>query len=108
LLLVLDNLEQLAADAGPLLARLLANAPRLRVLATSRIPLRISAEHEYSVPPLPLAESVALFAARARAIDQTFTLDEHAAATVERICVRLDGLPLAIELAAARVRALPL
>jgi predicted ATPase/DNA-binding SARP family transcriptional activator len=104
ILLVLDNLEQLAAEAAPLVARLLANAPRLRVLATSRVPLRIGGEHEYSVPPLPLAESVALFAARARAIDPAFVLDE----TVERICARLDGLPLAIELAAARVRTLPL
>ena len=108
LLLVLDNLEQIAADAAPLLARVLAGAPRLRVLATSRVPLRISGEHEYSVPPLPLTESVALFAARARAIDPTFVLDESAAATVERVCARLDGLPLAIELAAARIRTLPL
>jgi predicted ATPase/DNA-binding SARP family transcriptional activator len=105
LLLVLDNLEQLAADAAPLLARLLANAPRLRLLATSRVPLRVSGEHEYSVPPLPLAESVALFDARASAIDPSFWLDQ---ATVERICARLDGLPLAIELAAARMRTLPL
>jgi predicted ATPase/DNA-binding SARP family transcriptional activator len=104
ILLVLDNLEQLAAEAAPLVARLLANAPRLRVLATSRVPLRVSGEHEYSVPPLPLAESVALFAERARAIDPAFVLDD----TVERICARLDGLPLAIELAAARVRTLPL
>ena len=108
LLLVLDNLEQIAADAAPLLARVLANAPRLRVLATSRVPLRIGAEQEYSVPPLPLAESVALFAARARAIDPAFELDEETTVTVERICARLDGLPLAIELAAARVRTLPL
>jgi predicted ATPase/DNA-binding SARP family transcriptional activator len=105
LLLVLDNLEQLAVDAAPLLARLLANAPRLRLLATSRVPLRVSGEHEYSVPPLPLAESVALFDARASAIDPSFWLDQ---AIVERICARLDGLPLAIELAAARMRTLPL
>ena len=105
LLLVLDNLEQIAADAAPLLAQLLANAPRVRVLATSRVPLRISGEHEYPVPPLPLAESVALFDARAHAIDPSFWLDE---AAVERICARLDGLPLAIELAAARMRTLPL
>ena len=108
LLLVLDNLEQLAADAAATIARLLATAPRLRVLATSRVPLRLSGEHEYSVPPLPLAESVALFAARARAIDPAFVVDDASAGTVERICVRLDGLPLAIELAAARIRTLPL
>jgi predicted ATPase len=107
-LLVLDNLEQLAGDAAPVIARLLANAPRLRVLATSRVPLRASGEHEYSVPPLPLPESVALFAARARAVDPSFVLDDKTVPTVERICVRLDGLPLAIELASARVRALPL
>ena len=104
-LLVLDNLEQLAADAAPLLARLLANSPRLRVLATSRVPLRVSGEHEYSVPPLPPSEAVDLFVARAQAIDPRF---ESAAAAVERICGRLDGLPLAIELAAARIRTLPL
>lgn len=107
-LLVLDNLEQLAADAAPLVARLLASAPRLRLLVTSRIPLRVSGEHEYSVPPLPLSEAVALFVARARAIDPTFTLGDETASAVERICARLDGLPLAIELAAARIRTLPL
>jgi len=107
-LVVLDNLEQIAADAAPVLARLLSNAPRLRVLATSRVPLRVSGEHEYSVPPLPRAESVALFAARARAIDPSFQLDGQAEQAVARICIRLDGLPLAIELAAARIRTLPL
>jgi predicted ATPase/DNA-binding SARP family transcriptional activator len=107
-LLVLDNLEQLAADAAPVVARLLANAPRLRVLVTSRLPLRVSGEHEYHVPPLPPVESVALFAARAGAIDPAFALDEETEPVVERICRRLDGLPLAIELAAARVRTLPL
>jgi predicted ATPase/DNA-binding SARP family transcriptional activator len=107
-LLVLDNLEQMAAEAAPVVARLLAQAPRLRVLATSRVPLRASGEHEYAVPPLPDRESVELFAARAAAVDPAFALHEQTEPVVERICDRLDGLPLAIELAAARVRTLPL
>ena len=72
LLLVLDNLEQLAAEAAPLLVALLSRAPRLRVLATSRVPLRVSGEHEYAVPTLPTSEAVALFAARAAAVDAEF------------------------------------
>src|SRR5581483_4022770 len=83
-------------------AELLSAAPRLRVLATSRAPLRLRAEHEYAVPPLPLDEAVRLFTARAKAADPDFTDD----GSVEEICRRLDGLPLALELAAARVRSL--
>jgi predicted ATPase/DNA-binding SARP family transcriptional activator len=117
-LLVLDNLEQLLPDVVPV-ADLLATSARVRVLATSRAPLQLSGEHEYPVPPLPLPpagatsvelahnESVQLFCARARAVDLTFTLDESTAATVAEICRRLDGLPLALELAAARVKLLP-
>ncbi|HET8605697.1 MAG TPA: BTAD domain-containing putative transcriptional regulator [Gaiellaceae bacterium] len=108
LLLVLDNLEQVAADAAPALAELLASAPRLRVLATSRVPLRVSGEQEYAVPPLPAHEAEALFAARASAVDTEFALTEETTPSVARICARLDGLPLALELAAARVRVLPL
>jgi predicted ATPase/DNA-binding SARP family transcriptional activator len=108
LLLVLDNLEQVATDAAPALAELLANAPRLRLLATSRVPLRVSGEQEYAVPPLPAHEAEALFAARATAVDAEFALTEETAPFVARICARLDGLPLALELAAARVRVLPL
>jgi predicted ATPase/DNA-binding SARP family transcriptional activator len=119
LLLVLDNLEQIAADAAPQLARLLEHAPRLRILATSRVPLRLRGEQEYPVPPLPVAaptrpfaelvasEAIALFAERAAAVDPEFMLDEATAPLVARICARLDGLPLAIELAAAQVRMLP-
>jgi predicted ATPase len=117
LLLVLDNFEQLL-DGAPEVARLLASAPGLLVLATSRAPLRIGAEHEYPVPPLaspdegvPFEElvrndAVRLFTARARAVDPSFDLTENAAAAVAAICRRLDGLPLAIELAAARTKLL--
>ena len=118
LLLVLDNLEQLDDAATPVLA-LLAGAPDLRVLATSRTPLRVSAEQEYAVPPLPpppdgvgfaeLAanDAVRLFAARARAVDPEFALTDTNIASVANVCRRLDGLPLAIELAAARSKVLP-
>jgi predicted ATPase/DNA-binding SARP family transcriptional activator len=120
MLLVLDNLEQLVPDVG-LVAQILATAPRLLVLATSRTPLRLAAEHEYPVPPLPLPDhgpgtsfeelvandAVRLFAARARAVDPEFALDDSTAGAVAGICERLDGLPLAIELAAARSKLLP-
>ncbi len=111
-LLVLDNLEQLLS-ATTFVADLLAAAPRLLVLATSRAPLRLSAEHVYPVPPLPTPSSdvfeelaandaVRLFVARARAVDPAFELSDESARAVAEICRRLDGLPLAIELAAAR------
>ena len=111
-LLVLDNLEQLL-PATTFIAELLAAAPRLLVLATSRAPLRLSAEHVYPVPPLPTPatdvfeelaanDAVRLFVARARAADPAFELTDESARHVAEICRRLDGLPLAIELAAAR------
>ena len=118
LLLVLDNFEQLLA-AAPDVAALLAAAPRLRALVTSRAPLRLAGEREYPVPPLPVPpprasfeelvsnETVRLFAARAQAVDPGFTLDDASAEAVATICRRLDGLPLAIELTAVRVRLLP-
>jgi predicted ATPase len=120
LLLALDNFEQLIA-AAPLLAGLLAAAPGLVVLATSRAVLRLTGEHEFAVPPLPVPPagaapdpgqlrryaSVALFTERARAADTGFELTAGNAAAVAEICRRLDGLPLAIELAAARIRLLP-
>ncbi|HJQ50238.1 MAG TPA: BTAD domain-containing putative transcriptional regulator [Gaiellaceae bacterium] len=117
MLLVLDNFEQLL-DAAPFVGELLASAPRLWVLATSRAPLRLAAEHEYPVPPLETpdaglpfetlvqTDALRLFAARARAVDPGFELDETAAQDVARVCGRLDGLPLAIELAAARSKLL--
>ncbi|MFL5959048.1 MAG: BTAD domain-containing putative transcriptional regulator [Gaiellaceae bacterium] len=120
ILLLLDNLEQLVPDVE-LVARLLATAPRLLVLATSRTPLRLSGEQEYPVPPLPVPEpgtspsfeelvandAVRLFVARAGAVDPEFQLDEHNVGAVADVCARLDGLPLAIELAAARSKLLP-
>ncbi len=100
--LVLDNLEQIP-EAGLQVAALLAAAPGLRVLATSRAPLHVRGEHEVPVTPLADDAAVELFADRARAIDPRFTMDEDAA-SVASVCARLDGLPLAIELAAARTR----
>jgi predicted ATPase/DNA-binding SARP family transcriptional activator len=106
LLLILDNFEQLL-DGAPFVAELLGATRGLAVLATSRAPLRLSGEHEYPVPPLPLHEAVELFAARARAVDPRFELTEDRAGSVAEICTRLDGLPLALELAAARSKLLP-
>jgi predicted ATPase/class 3 adenylate cyclase len=100
-LLLLDNLEQVLG-ATPQIAALLAEAPEVRVLATSRERLALSAEQEYPVPTLVPVEAVALFTARARRLKPHFEPDEH----VEEICRRLDGLPLALELAAARVKVL--
>ena len=117
LLLVLDNFEQLLT-AAPFVGELLAAAPRLWVLATSRAPLRLAAEHEYPVPPLEMpaadlpfealvqTDALRLFSARARAVDPGFELDADTAPDIARVCGRLDGLPLAIELAAARAKLL--
>lgn len=116
LLLVLDNFEQVV-DAGPVLAGMLARCPSVTALVTSRLPLRLRGEHLLTVEPLPVpgvgqplavdelarVEAVSLFLERAAAITPGFTLTEQNAAAVAEICVRLDGLPLAIELAAARL-----
>jgi predicted ATPase/DNA-binding CsgD family transcriptional regulator len=102
-LLVLDNLEQVLA-AGPLLAELLRACADLTILVTSRAPLRVSGEHVFPVPPLPHhSDAVRLFDDRARAIDPSFVLTDANGPVVAAICERLDGLPLAIELAAARI-----
>jgi predicted ATPase/class 3 adenylate cyclase len=101
LVLLLDNFEHLL-DAAATVADLLAKAPGLRVLATSRAPLRISGETEFPLDPLDPTDAVALFVERARAVGRDVEPDD----TVEAICKRLDSLPLAIELAAARVRLL--
>ena len=118
LLLVLDNLEQLL-DGVAAIGRLLAGAPRLRILATSRAALQLYGEHEYPVPPLDLPpadasfealaanDAVRLFASRARAAASSFALDDDTIGVVAAVCRRLDGLPLAIELAAARAKVLP-
>jgi predicted ATPase len=120
LLLVLDNFEQVS-DAAPLVAELLAEAPGLAVLVTSRMVLRLSGEHEFAVATLPVPPqgagqdsadarqyaAVRLFTERARAALTGFELTDANAGDVAEICRRVDGLPLAIELAAARVRLLP-
>jgi predicted ATPase/DNA-binding XRE family transcriptional regulator len=111
ILLTLDTFEHVL-DAAPLVAHVLASCPRLSVLATSRAPLRLHGEHEFPVPPLglgPDGPAVTLFAERARAVRPELGLRDHEdAAAVAELCRRLDGLPLAIELAAARVKHLPL
>ncbi len=101
LVLLLDNFEHLL-DAAPTVADLLATAAGLRVLTTSRAPLRISGEAEFPLDPLDPTDAVALFVERARAVGREIDPDS----TVEAVCKRLDSLPLAIELAAARVRLL--
>ncbi|HEU0113382.1 MAG TPA: helix-turn-helix domain-containing protein [Thermomicrobiales bacterium] len=120
LLLILDNLEHLL-DAAPLVTELLTRCPCLVVLATSRTTLRLSGEHDVPVSPLALpdpqrcddlthvreAAAIQLFLQRAQAIDPTFALTAENAAAVAGICERLDGLPLAIELAATWSRVFP-
>ncbi len=120
LLLVLDNFEQVV-EAAPALAQLLSYARHLKLLVTSRALLRLSVEHDFPVPPLaspdprrlpPLAQlaeydAIRLFVERAMAASSSFELAEANASAVAEICARLDGLPLAIELAAARVVILP-
>ena len=117
LLLVLDNCEQVVGGAAALCSAVLAAADDLRVLATSREPLRVAGEARYRLTPLTLpavddlaeaarAEAVALFADRARQADTRFALDERTGPAVARLVRQLDGMPLAIELAAARVEAL--
>jgi non-specific serine/threonine protein kinase len=119
-LLLLDNCEQVLA-AVPAIAALLAGGPRLSMLATSRESLRIRGEHEFPLLPLPLPAhervpeveavarepTVALFVERAQASEARFTLTRENAAVVAAICRRLDGLPLAIELAAPKIKMLP-
>jgi predicted ATPase/class 3 adenylate cyclase len=120
LLLVLDNFEQVV-DAAPQLAHLLAYSQHLKMLVTSRSLLRLSAAHDFPVPPLALpnlkhlpslvqlaqCDAVRLFVERAMSVRTDFALTEANARAVAAICTRLDGLPLAIELAAARVGLLP-
>ena len=105
-LLVLDNLEQLLPEVAERVADLVRGAPDLRVLATSREVLRISGEHQHRVPPLEADAGVSLFIDRARAARPDLVLDGDGMAAVRAISDRLGGLPLALELAAARVRLL--
>ncbi len=120
ILLLLDNFEQVL-DAAQLVAELLAAAHRLKVLVTSRAALHLYGEHEFAVPPLALPdrgsmptlerlaqyEAVRLFIDRAQAIKSDFAVTNANAPAVAKICYRLDGLPLAIELAAARIKLFP-
>ena len=105
-LLLVDNFEQVIT-AAPSIARLLEAAPRVKVIVTSRAPLRVAAEREVPVPPLADDEAAELFIARAQAANPDFALTEQNAGAVAELCARLDGLPLAIELAAARTKLLP-
>ena len=120
LLVVLDNFEHLL-DAAPQLSGLLSNCPRLQILVTSRSVLSLSGEHDLLVPPLRLppsgtpdlnvvatSEAIQLFLERARAVRPDFGLTDANAVVVTAVCRRLDGLPLAIELASARLAHLPL
>lgn len=120
LLLILDNFEHVL-DAAPVVSQLMQACPQLTVLATSRASLHLSGEHEFVVPPLGVpeaagsarpaeaerAEAVRLYVERARALGSGFLLTEQNASAVIEICRRLDGLPLAIELAASRSRVFP-
>jgi predicted ATPase/DNA-binding SARP family transcriptional activator len=106
LLLLVDNFEQVL-PAARTIADLLAAAPGLKVVVTSRAPLHIAAEREFPVPPLAEDEAAELFIARAQAANPNFELTDQNAAAVAELCARLDGLPLAIELAAARTKLLP-
>ncbi|MGW1341642.1 alpha/beta fold hydrolase [Kribbella sp. NPDC002412] len=114
-LLVLDNCEHVIEAAADVAARLLRESPELRILATSREPLAVAGEHRWPVPPLGLpsadtdaaaSPAVQLFVARAAAADPRFTLTADNTAAVVALCRRLDGLPLALELAASRVAAM--
>ena len=106
LALVLDNCEHVAAGAAAAAASLLAGCPRLRVLATSRERLKVNGERTYRLPPLDANAAVMLFADRARGIDHRFEVNAENQSVVAEICRRLDGIPLAIELAAARLNLL--
>jgi predicted ATPase len=119
MLLLLDNFEHLVSEA-PIVAQMLTAAPKLKVVVTSQAPLHVYGEHEFPVPPLALPDpksipplealsrlpAIALFVARAHAVKHDFALTKENASAVAAICGRLDGLPLAIELAAARIKLL--
>jgi DNA-binding CsgD family transcriptional regulator len=120
LLVLLDNFEHIMG-AAPIVADLLADSPRLQVLVTTRAPLHLRGEYELDVPPLRLphpdtapeledlrgAEAVRLFEERVRAIKADFSVTRENAELIAQICRRLDGLPVALELAAARIKVLP-
>ena len=101
----MDNFEQVLAAAADL-SRVLAASPGAKLIVTSRAPLRIAAEHELALGPLATEPAVALFLRRARAVDPRLQLEPGDEERIAQICARLDGLPLAIELAAARIKVL--
>jgi predicted ATPase/DNA-binding SARP family transcriptional activator len=103
---LLDNCEHVVESVGVLARSLLEAAPQLRVLATSQVPLGIEDEHLHALEPLTHEDSVALFTRRAREMRRQLLLDDDATAAIAEVCRALDGLPLAIELAASRVRSL--
>ena len=105
-MLLLDNLEQLLPEGGDIVARLARNAPNVSVLVTSRELLRITGEAGHAVPPLGVEAGMELFVDRAREHRPDLVLDNDALAAIRAICERLGGLPLALELAAARIRLL--
>lgn len=105
LLLVVDNFEQVL-PAGPVIAELLASCPSVKAIVTSRAPLHVAGEHEFPVPPLAEDDAAELFVTRAQAANPRFVLGDDNAAAVAELCSKLDGLPLAIELAAARSKLL--
>jgi predicted ATPase len=106
-LLLLDNCEHVVGQAAVVSAALLTACPGLRILAASREALHVAGERTYRLPSLGAEDAVALFVDRAQAADASFKLTDENRATVAEICGRLDGIPLAIELAAARVNVLP-
>jgi Predicted ATPase len=108
MLIVLDNCEHVIAAAAEVAEDLLRRCPGLRLLATSREGLRVGGETIWPVPPLAAEDAVTLFVARANAAGASLELSDDDRAVIADICTRLDGLPLAIELAAARTRAFPL
>ena len=108
LLIMLDNCEHVISTAAEVAEDLLGRCPELRVLATSREALRVGGETVWPVPPLATDDAVSLFVARAHAAGAALEVSDGDRAVIADICTRLDGLPLAIELAAARTRAFPL
>lgn len=107
-LLVLDNVEQIRPRVGRVLSEVLAAARAVKLLVTSRVALNVPAENRYPLRPMVEAEATALFTVRARAVVQGFTVDERSAPVVRSLCRTLDNHPLAVELAAARLRVVPL
>ena len=103
LLIVLDNCEHLVGACAALADALLRTCPDLRILATSRQPLGVAGEAIWRVPAMIESEATRLFVERARAVEPGWDLTERNAAAVAEVCARLDGIPLAIELSAARV-----